>query len=66
MRVNNFGINGSIMTLLLFYMTNIYPDDVSRARGDDVGTIFGWPAPLKFGRAKKRPKFRALSDNFRL
>jgi len=22
-----------------------YPDDVPRARGDNVGTIFGWPAP---------------------
>ena len=22
-----------------------YPDDVSRARGDNVGTIFGYPAP---------------------
>ena len=37
-RVNNFGINGSIMT-------NVHPDDVSRARADNVGTIFGWPAP---------------------
>ena len=36
--VNNFGTNGDIIT-------NFYPDDVSRARGDNVGTIFGWPAP---------------------
>jgi len=34
--VNNFGTNGDIIT-------NFYPD-VSRARGDNVGTIFGWLA----------------------
>ena len=37
MHVNDIGTNGDI---------------VSRARGDNVGTIFGWPAPLKFGMAK--------------
>ena len=36
--VNNFATNGDIST-------NFYPHDVSRARGDNVGTIFGWPAP---------------------
>ena len=36
--INNFATNGDIIT-------NFYPDDVSRARGDNVGTIFGWPAP---------------------
>jgi len=25
--------------------SQFYPDDVSRARGDNMGTIFGWPAP---------------------
>ena len=35
--VNNFGTNWDIIT-------NFYPHDVSRARGDNVGTIFGWPA----------------------
>ena len=37
MHVNNFGTNGDVIT-------NFYPHDVSRARGDNVGTIFGWPA----------------------
>jgi len=35
--VNDIGTDGDIIT-------NFYPDDVSRARGDNVGTIFGWPA----------------------
>jgi len=38
MHVNDIGTNGDIITIF-------YPDDVSLARGDNVGTIFGWPAP---------------------
>jgi len=34
----DIGTNGDIIT-------NFYPDDVSRAMGDNMGTIFGWPAP---------------------
>ena len=45
---------------------NFYPHDVSRARGDNMGTISGWACPLKFWRAKKRPKLGAISDNFLL
>ena len=38
MRVNNFGVSGSILTIF-------FPYDVPRARGYNVGTIFGRPAP---------------------
>ena len=55
---NKFGTNGDIIT-------NFYPDDVPRVRGYNLGTIFGRLAPVKFGRAKTRPKFFAISDNFR-
>jgi len=44
-------------------ITNFYPGDVSRARGDKVGT-FWKGCPLKFGTAKKRPKPSAISDSF--
>jgi len=36
--VNKFGTNGDIIT-------NFYPDDVPRARGYNLGKIFGRPAP---------------------
>jgi len=36
--VNKFGTNGDIIT-------NFYQDDVPRARGFNLGTIFGRPAP---------------------
>ena len=36
--VNDIGTNENIIT-------NFYPNDVSRARGDNVGTSFGWSAP---------------------
>ena len=37
-RVNKFGTNGDIIT-------NFYPDDVPRARGYNLRTFFGRPAP---------------------
>ena len=40
--------------------------DVLRGRADNVGTIFWKTRPLKLGTAKKRQKFGAISDNFRL
>jgi len=40
--------------------------DVPRGRRDNMGTNFRRAASTKFGRAKKRPKFRAISDNFLL
>ena len=43
-------------------VTKLFPRDVPRGRGVQVGTIFGEGPPLKFGRAK----FGAISDNFRL
>ena len=42
---DNFRASGSILTKL-------FPFDVPQGRGDNVGTIFGSPPPLKFGRAK--------------
>jgi len=51
----NFGTSGDILVKL-------FPADVLRYRGDNF-----WKAlPLKFGRAKKRPNFGAIFDNFRL
>ena len=56
----NFRASGSIPTKL-------FPDDVPRVRGDKIGISFGRKAcPLKFGRAKKRPKFGAIVDKFQL
>ena len=37
-----------------------------RGRGDKMGISFGRPAPYNLGGRKKRPKFGAISDNFRL
>ena len=55
----NFGSSESIPMRLA-------PVDLPQVRGVNAGTIFGRPAPLKFVRAKKRPKFGAIFDNFRL
>jgi len=46
MRLNNFRVSGSILT-------GLFPVDIPRGRGDNVGTIFTVPAPQKFVRAKK-------------
>jgi len=43
--VNDIGTDGDIIT-------NFYPDDVSRASGDNVGTIFWMACRLKFAMAK--------------
>jgi len=56
--VNDIGTTGDIIT-------NFYPDDVSRARGDNVGTILDGLSP-KIWDGEKRSKSGAISDNFRL
>jgi len=40
--------------------------DEARCRGDNLGTNFGRGAPNKICEGKKRTKFGAISDNFRL
>ena len=59
MRLNNFRVSGSILT-------GLFPVDVPRGRGDNVGTIFAVPAPKNLWRQKNRPKLLAIFDNFRL
>jgi len=59
MRLNNFRVSGSILS-------GLFPVDVPRGRGDNVGTIFTVPAPKNLWGQKIRPKFFAIFDNFRL
>ena len=46
--------------------TKLFPGDVPGGGGDKMGVTFGRPAPYNLGGRKKRPKFRAFSDNFPL
>ena len=50
--VNKFGTNGDTITF-----TNFYSYDVPRARGYNLGTMFGRPAPLNLGGPKNCPNF---------
>jgi len=58
MRLNNFGAGGNIFTKLL--------QTTCREAVVIICVQFWKACPLKFGRAKKRPNFSAISDNFRL
>ena len=58
MRLNNFGAGGNIFTKLL--------QTTCHEAGVIICVQFWKACPLKFGRAKKRPNFGAISDNFRL
>jgi len=55
----NFGASGSILT-------KHFPRDVPRGRGDKMDITFGRTAHWNLGGRKKRPKFGAISDNFKL
>jgi len=55
----NFRASGSILT-------KFFPGHVPRGRGDKMGITFGRPAPWNLAGRIKRPKFGAISDNFRL
>jgi len=56
----NFGASKSILTKLFL-------GDLLRGSGDKMGKMGFWKArPLKFGRAKKRPKFGAISADFQI
>jgi len=52
MSVNTFGAERCYLTTLSYVTYR------------EAGTTFCGPAPLKLGRAKKHPKFGAISDNF--
>ena len=57
--LNNFRATGSIHTKL-------FSVDVPQGGINKLGTIFGRPAPKNLRGQKNRPKFFAISDNFRL
>jgi len=68
-----FSVLGSITSGLLglkvrtkSFLMKLFSIDVPRGRSDKVGTIFGRPVPKNVGGPKNRPKFCAISDNFRL
>jgi len=66
-----FGLKFSVLSsitsgLLGVSSRNFFSVDAPHGRSDKLGTIFGRPAPKNFGGPKNRPKFCAISDNFRL
>jgi len=60
MSAYNFGTSGNNFTKLL------HVTEGAGGRCDNVGMTFEGPPPTKFVRAKKRPKFGVIFDNFRL
>ena len=62
-----FNVLGSITSGLVrvAYPHETFSVDVPRGRSDKLCTIFGRPAPKHLGGPKNRPKFCAVSDNFR-
>ena len=59
MRAYNFGSSWHNLTKFL-------PGDVAHSRGDNVVTNFARGAPYKIWEGKKRQKFSAICNNFRL
>jgi len=55
----NFGSSGHNLTKFL-------RGDVAHSRGDNVDTDFARSAPYKIWEGKKRPKFSAIGNNFRV
>jgi len=66
-----FGLKFSVLPsvtsgLLGVSPQNFFSVDVPKDGIDKLGTIFGRPAPKNLRGQKNRPKFFAISDNFRL
>jgi len=60
-----FSVLRSITSGYWEYPHETFSVDVPRCRSDKLG-IFGRPAPKNLGWPKNRPKFCAISDDFRL
>ena len=53
-------------SIFVFLCHKTFPRDVPRGRGVQVGTTFGEGPPPTIWEGKKRLKFGAISDNYRL